>query len=404
MRLILAGQSVVKRDLREAGQAEFADLAALVGQADVAFTNLEGVVAGAAGGFPTKPSFIHASPLEALAGLRAMGFNALAMANNHGYDLGPAGILHSLAVAESLGFAVAGIGADLARAGRPAMLDTGAGRCALIAMDASNLPDLAYAADASARLEPRPGINPLRIRRSVALPVELLAELSRISAAIGGGERSRRRLAKGYPETQVPDRLNFYGAWLKAGETAAEDFEPVPEDLARNLAAIEAAAAAADCVIASLHQHHWAPDWQTTPDWLRRVGRACIEAGATVFVSHGVPMPLGIEFHRGRPLFMGLGNFVFDTYRPERYTEGAVWRSALAECRLENDRIELLLHPVAIDFNGWSRPRLANAQEAADVLAELQRLSPALSFEFVDHAAGVRPAIYCQRPSSQIEA
>lgn len=400
---MLAGQSLVKRDLRQAGAAQFAELAGLIRQADIAFTNLEGVVAGAPGGFPTKPSFIHASPPEALAGLRAMGFNLLSLANNHAYDLGTAGILHSLKVAESMGFATAGTGADLAIAGRAAMVDTSSGRCALVAMDASNLPDLAYAADATARLDARPGINPLRIRRTVRLPPELLAELARITESIGGAERSRRRLVKGYPEDQFADRLNFYDAWIKAGEPAAEDFEPVTEDLERNVAAIESAAREADCVIAYLHQHHWAPDWQSTPSWLRRVGRTCIEAGAKIFVSHGVPLPMGIEFHQGCPLFMGLGNFVFDTYRPERYPETLVWQSALAECRLTDAGVEVKAHPVSIDFDHHSRPRLASMAEAGQFIGELQRLSPGVEFRPVDPVAiGADSRANCPHPKEPI--
>lgn len=384
MRLMLAGQSLVKRDLRDANKVQFAELAALISRADFAFTNFEGVVAGAPGGFPTKPSFIHAAPSEALAGLRAMGFNLLSLANNHAYDLGAAGILHSLKVAESLGFAVSGSGPDLAHAGQPALIDTAAGRCALIAMDASNLPDLAYAADATARLDARPGINPLRIRRTVRVAPELIEELTGIRKSIGGAERSQRRLAKGYPEDQVADRLSFYGAWLKAGEAAAEDFEPLEKDLERNLASISAAASEADCVIAYLHQHHWAPDWQSTPDWLRRIGRACIEAGASIFVSHGVPAPMGIEFHDGCPLFMGLGNFVFDTYRPERYPEPMVWRSAIAECRMDDAGTEVLVHPISIDFDHYSQPRLASQTEAEQLVGELERLSPGIEFRPVD--------------------
>lgn len=69
----------------------------------------------------------------------------------------------------------------------------------------------------------------------------------------------------------------------------------------------------ADYVFVYHHDHYWAPDWQDTPEWKKQWRRACIDAGATAFISHGVPVIHGIEIYRDRPIFHGLGNFIFHT-------------------------------------------------------------------------------------------
>ena len=71
--------------------------------------------------------------------------------------------------------------------------------------------------------------------------------------------------------------------------------------------------------------------WEQVPGWARRFARACIEAGASAYVSHGVPLLQGIELHQGRPILHGLGNFIFQTrYGATSWALDESWKSVVA--------------------------------------------------------------------------
>ncbi len=99
--------------------------------------------------------------------LKAVGFNALSLSNNHAFDLGPGGILSTLEEVRKRGFLHAGIGADEVDASQPGILDTDKGRVALVSMDASPQPDHFYAG------EGRPGINRQRVTETLKLGREI---------------------------------------------------------------------------------------------------------------------------------------------------------------------------------------------------------------------------------------
>lgn len=63
--------------------------------------------------------------------LKDIGFNALALSNNHAFDLGPPGVLSTLEEAAERGFHHAGIDVDAEDARRPGMKTFGARKVAL---------------------------------------------------------------------------------------------------------------------------------------------------------------------------------------------------------------------------------------------------------------------------------
>lgn len=373
LRLALAGQSLIKHEPSKVGDAGVQALRALLRGCDAAFTNFEGTIS-VPGAWATKEAFTHDSPESVFDTLADFGFSLLSLANNHAFDLGPAGVQATRAAALSRGLTGAGTGNDLASAGAAAFHDTPNGRIALVAMDASALPEFAYARDASERLPARPGLNPLRIRRGVRLAMDDYHRLRDLSATLGHERRKQERLRKGYPQRVEDDGLDFYGAWLRPGTHAQEAFEADASDLRRNLDVITEAARDADLVVVSLHQHHWAPAWEDTPHWLPAVGRACVDAGAHVFAAHGVPMTLGMQWYRGCPLFYGLGNFIFHTFRQARYVEPAVWESLVPICSLDDAGLQVELAAVAIDVDERRWPRLLTGSEAEAVFQRLDAL------------------------------
>lgn len=104
-------------DVRQVRDDGFAAIKALIKQADIAFTNFETTVFGRHGGWPMKGSYFGCSAPFVLDALKDIGFNTLALSNNHAFDLGPPGVLSTLEEVAERGFLHAGIGVDATDAG-----------------------------------------------------------------------------------------------------------------------------------------------------------------------------------------------------------------------------------------------------------------------------------------------
>jgi len=131
------------------------------------------------------------------------------------------------------------------------------------------------------------------------------------------------------------------------------------------------------------------------PDYLVRLAHAAIDNGADMFVAHGIHALAGVEVYKGRPVFYGLSNFIFQfglqfgdgydamaNYRKRAELENrASLESVLATSRYENGRLaEIRLYPV--DLGGRDRPisqlgipMAASPEVAARILASLQEWS-----------------------------
>ncbi len=321
MRMIVVGQALVDLDLRTYAEASFLEARGYLGGADVVFTNLETAVQGRHGGDATKKS-IHAAPPAVLDGLKEMGFNLLALANNHIGDLGPEGVLSAVEEVGARGFTFAGAGANQVAAAAPGFLQTPKGRVALLAFAAGAL-------DANGSAGPaRAGVNEIRL---------------------GDNERYRA------------------------------------EDVARARAAIAEAAKSAEYVMVYLHNHHWGSDPNTTPEWIKAFAKEAVDSGASIFVTHGIPILHGIEIYKGAPIFYGLGNYIFQTFSvPGRWFPNS-WDSVVAYCTFEGGRVKSVsLRPIVLrevgdpgpNFNRTrGQPRLAQGDKARAILHRLAYIS-----------------------------
>lgn len=382
--LVVTGQSLIKSDVLASAAPDVQAVAALTRGADFAFTGYEGTIAGAHGGWPMKSSFLHASPPAVLDTLRALGFNLLSLSNNHAFDLGPGGILSTLEEAGKRGFAHAGTGTDLAAATRAAACHVNGASVALVAMDAGPQGEHVYATDANERMAARPGSNRLRVQRTLVVPRQDFVRLREISAALGYETKKSANAQVGYQQT-AGEGYEFYGLRFEAGDACRERLQVDAQDAQRNFAGIARARESADCVIAYIHHHHWNPQWETTPDWFREFAHACVDAGASVVVSHGVPMLQGIEIYQGAPLFFGLGNFIFHTFQPAKYTDERIWQSVVATCCFEQGRCARVeLTPIVgggeralveNDFEARRAPHVARGAYGARILQRLAQMS-----------------------------
>lgn len=341
LRLTVLGQALIQHDLRADRWPDFDALAAMFGRADACFTDLETAICSPLAEPPTRDGvFLHSAAPAVLDCLQALSVSLVATANNHVWDLGTGGIVGMLAELEARGFAHGGSGADLAAAAAPAYRETENGTVALVATASGAIREGA-AATAS-----RAGVNELR-----------LADEGALDAA----------------------------------------------DAARILAAIAEAAERADVVLACHHNHILEAGGRRTPGWQCEFAHDCIDAGASVYVSHGAPRLHGIEIYRGRPIFYDLGNLIFQTATAPGHYDDAVWQSVVAECRFDGGRFcDMRLNPVQLNARGVGgagdlatrgRPSIARGAAADAILDRLARWSRPFGtvLERADGTATIRP-------------
>jgi poly-gamma-glutamate capsule biosynthesis protein CapA/YwtB (metallophosphatase superfamily) len=312
--ITLAGQSMIRSDLRVHSPNTVSTMAPLL-KGDVIFTNFEAAVI-------EKEQSTHdgrfLSPPEALDALKALGFNLVALSDNHSFDLKVPGIQNTLREVESRNLAHAGIGKTVQEAAAPGYLHTPKGTVALVAM-ASGL--IAEGGSATAT---RPGVNELRIE--------------------AGGKPNEST------DLLPPEPGN----------------EPNPEDKQRILQSIRDARQHADLVIVYEHNHVFRnrpfasilneelPERLGPADWLKKWTHEEVDAGADIVVMHGVPVVHGVEIYHNRPIFFDLGNFIFNVPPVDTQLEEPVfWESVIAHVEFQGKNLQsIAFQPVALNKIG----------------------------------------------------
>lgn len=124
-----------------------ADLAAVLGEADLFVLNLECCVSdrGEPWPDPGKPFFFRAPP-HAAERLAALGVDAVTLANNHALDYGAEALLDTVDHLHRAGIATVGAGADREQARTPAVLEARGQRLGLLGLT-DHPPDFAAGVD-----------------------------------------------------------------------------------------------------------------------------------------------------------------------------------------------------------------------------------------------------------------
>lgn len=314
--ITLTGQSMIRSDLRVTAPDAVPRIRPLL-RGDVVFTNFEGAIAEQ-GQSVTGGGRGFLAPAEALDALAALGFNLLALSNNHAFDLAEIGIDNTLREVERRGIAHAGVGTTLEQAASPAYLRVGNMTVALVA-SASGL-----IAEGGAARTDGGGVNELRVMAGDVL-------------------NEAREDLPGAP-ANVPNR----------------------EDAARILDAIREARARADLVVVYQHNHVFGNKSFSTifsegmaerlapSQWLIDWTHAEVEAGADVVVMHGAPLLHGVEIFRGKPIFYCLGNFIYNVPPAITYiSEPMSWESVVADLEFEDKTLRsITLRPIALNYVG----------------------------------------------------
>ena len=318
--ITLTGQSMIRSDLRVTAPDAVPRIRPLL-RGDVVFTNFEGAIAEQ-GQSVTGGGRGFLAPAEALDALAALGFNLLALSNNHAFDLAEIGIDNTLREVERRGIAHAGVGTTLEQAASPAYLRVGNMTVALVA-SASGL-----IAEGGAARTDGGGVNELRVMAGDVL-------------------NEAREDLPGAP-ANVPNR----------------------EDAARILDAIREARTRADLVVVYQHNHVFGNKSFSTifsegmgerlapSQWLIDWTHAEVEAGADVVVMHGAPLLHGVEIFRGKPIFYCLGNFIYNVPPAITYiSEPMSWESVVADLEFEDKTLRsITLRPIALNYVGNGQP------------------------------------------------
>ncbi|WP_324194800.1 CapA family protein [Nocardia terpenica] len=253
---------------------------------DIVFGNCEGVFSDAWERAPSSgsPVVTRAANARALAGGR---FTVMSLANNHSVDGGHAALLGTRKALLDRGIQPVGAGENIVEARTPVVVD-GPPRVAF----------LAYAAVFPHGYEARPGVPGLA-------PIRAHTHYS-------------------------PWELNEWNPGLLPKVTTTA----FPEDVRALRRDIGAARERADVVVTSFHWGDFTRPFVLT-DHERRTARLAIDSGADAVVGHHHHMLRGVEFYRGKPIFYGLGHFLFDLPGlPERQARDGYLTAAAPEDEL----------------------------------------------------------------------
>lgn len=397
--ILLRPVSVYERD------PAFAGVRQIVKSGDVAFTNFEFNVFDLRTFRPTPQAehgglWVHAGPEQA-SELKWIGFSMVSRANNHAMDDGVDGLTETSEILDRVGLVYAGVGSNLGEARRPAYLQTPLGRIAMISI-ASSFTPLSRASHARDDIKGRPGVSALRWTRHVYLDARTYESLKH---AIGDMQ------IVPLPTPFSDERMTFFGTEYRKGDRNRVELTADDRDVAEILAQVRSARKQADFVFVTIHAHEPSNESEVPADFLPGFARACIDAGADMFIGHGPHQLRGIEIYKERPIFYSLGNFAFqyqsleplasdafELYKvdPFRGTPGELydavkdtgigfkedvwWEGAVAVSHFEGGALKSVeLHPIdlgtALPRPQKGTPRLAGADLSARILDRVARLS-----------------------------
>ncbi len=391
-----AGDSILLRPISvyEKDPA-FAGLLALMRNATVAFSNFEMSVFDTARFTPTPQAeygglAVNGPPSSARE-LKWLGIDVVSRANNHTTDFGVEGMLETDQILDEVGLVHSGSGKTLGTARAPAYYQTAVGRVALISTASSHLP-MGRAADARPDMKGRAGLSHLRTSNIVYLDGPSFTSLK---AAVTGMNLPQP------PPVFTDQEMAVFGMRVKRADTNRTEMVANEKDVREIVDQVRSARRQADLVVVAIHAHEPGNDAVRPADFLPGFAKACIDAGADMFITHGPHQLRGIEIYKGRPIFYSLGNFFFqyqtlepqhtDVYEqlgvdPFRGTIGDLydstkgkgglefsgdvwWESAVALVTFDRGSVKSIqLHPIDLGAT-LPRPQKGTARMAGPALA-----------------------------------
>jgi poly-gamma-glutamate capsule biosynthesis protein CapA/YwtB (metallophosphatase superfamily) len=370
--------------------------------ADMTYANMEGPIIdyGAFNGprVGSSRSFVGE--------LKNMGIRIMTTANNHSLDAGAEGMLMTNRILDEAGIAHSGTGRNLAEARRAAIATTPKGTVAAVGMYSIDITSSnpGYSRYSDARTD-WPGVNPLHVEPSVVVSAEQMQDLRKIRDA-AYARRSQVQVPVAPISANEPkNRLTLFGTRYKAGDAAEvgnlsytmdrRDFREIIQSVREGKQLSDFMVVAIHCHVNSFAFQAYSHD-NSTPDFLVDLAHAAIDNGADVFVGHGVHTLRGIEIYKGKPIFYGLSNFIYqnspipeitDPSHPDNSLLDRTHQPDNKEALLTTSRyeagqlVEVRLYPVDLGIDGTrpvsrnGEPLAAAPQQAVRILKLVQDLS-----------------------------
>jgi poly-gamma-glutamate capsule biosynthesis protein CapA/YwtB (metallophosphatase superfamily) len=417
--LAAVGDCIVSRPLaNSAGRVpRFDEAITLLHQADAAFGNLETTIADLREVPDAHPHGIPEdwavlAPPSVAADLRSLGVGLVGRANNHSMDWGPAGMRETSRLLDAAGVAHAGTGEHLASARAPRYMETSHGRIALVSVTTTPGGDAAAALAPHGEVPGRPGVNTIRVTARVSAPPDAMLALRALRDAFPEADTSWVPIPK-EEEASGHELELFRTRFVLSDEfEVAYDFDE--SDVRANLHAIRLGAQHADLAFVAIHAHQGDHGPHRPPDGLRRFARAAIDEGAAAVIVSGPHRICPIELHDGRPIFYGLGDFIWsDIQEPlqgyfyERsrrvledefsgqelvtdadllrvlnakvFSSEQIFQAVVAVARFEGEAMQIRLHPMELGqgepLTTSGVPRTASDVRAAEILERLATMS-----------------------------
>lgn len=314
-RLVLTGD-VNLSNVTDTGKP-FALVAKALGQADVAFGNLEGLLYDSKQRIAYKPKFYYCDS-EAAPALAKGGFHAMGCANNLNY--GAEAIVSTLVLLDEMDIAHTGAGVDAASAHAPAILERDGVRFGFLQYTSIFWPIGHEATQDS------PGVAAVKAHTAYQPPPGI------------------SELPGGHPKViSWPDP-----GYLKGFQ----------ED-------IRALRRSVDVVVVSCH---WGIYSDETAQYQVSLAHAAIDAGGDVVMGHGPHVIQGIEVFKGKPIFYSLGNFYYGVGRDRDWVGLMVWVDLQ-----DGEVIRVSCSPVRPNVEGPTTIRTVD--EEPEAMGALERLS-----------------------------
>lgn len=400
----------------------FAAVMDLLGKADLCCGNLETSIIDMTA-FQGHPycwdgDWPLVATLGAAADLAALGFDMFARANNHALDWGLEGMRETTKRLDAAGLVHAGAGETLGLACRAAYVERPQGRIGMVSVATSFRPTT-EALRPHGATPGRPGISAIRLRQIDIMTADEMEVL--------------RRLTVDEQETEANSKsVSLFGRHFEAGEARGYRHEMNPAVFAEFLGSVRQGKQSSDLLVAMIHAHEFGREGYPEPPSpvLKQLARAAIDAGADVVSVSGIHHLGPVDLYRGRPVFYGLGNFIwsdmqeflpselYDLNRdlmasafaaPERATAAdlnsvmnarhfarqEVFETILPIVRFDGPEfIEAVLHPIDLGYGDplttSGVPRLAGREQADRILQRLRSISAAYGCEHeIEIADGV---------------
>lgn len=327
--MVMIGDAYVQRPDPDSA---FDPVRPFLANADIAFCNLETVVANRDYLDPDDRDTRPRTDESVLPAYLRAGFNVMNIANNPVMYHGLRAFLRSLDVLDAAGVIYAGGGRTLAEARRPAIIEKKSMRVAFVCRTAVGLVSAAATPE-------RGGVARFRVSTAYEAPARI---------------------------ADVP------------GSPPLIHTIPDPQDKAALEEDIRLAKKLADVVVVSWH-------WGVSPhsrgigdlaSYQVEMGRASIDAGADLVVGHHSHVPQPIEVYKGKPIVYSLANYVHDMFEGERKLS-----TILVRCLIRDGKIaRLSFVPGLVD--GGGPPRFFKPREAPRVVNHVVEISAPFGTRF----------------------